>query len=85
MDESVLRGEIAALRDLLERLADSRASRQEWDDLMDRADEHLLTIAECLDALLETDGLLTQRVTQILEQGESEPEEDPNGSSGDAP
>jgi hypothetical protein len=73
MDESVLRGEIAALRDLLERVANSRAPRQEWDDLMDRADEHLITIAECLDALLETDGLLAQRVTEILEARESDP------------
>jgi hypothetical protein len=85
MDESVLRSEIAALRDLLERLADSRASREDWDELMDRADGHLLRIAQGLDALLETEGRLTRRVTEILEEPDSEPGADPGGSTNDAP
>jgi hypothetical protein len=85
MDESVLRSEIAALRDLLERLADSRASRDDWDELMDRADDHLMRIAQGLDALLETDGRLTRRVTEILEEPGSERGEDPGGSTNDAP
>ncbi len=81
----MLRGEIAALRDLLERLADSRASRQDWDDLMDRADEHLVAIAECLDALLETEGLLARRITDILEARESGAGTEPGGPDADAP
>jgi hypothetical protein len=85
MDESVLRSEIAALRDLLERLADSRASREDWDELMDRADEHLIRIAQGLDALLETEGRLTRRVTEILDEpSESDPEADPDSGT-DAP
>jgi hypothetical protein len=85
MDESVLRSEIAALRDLLERLADSRASRDDWDELMDRADEHLIKIAQGLDALLETEGRLTRRVTEILDEPpESDPEADPDSGT-DAP
>jgi hypothetical protein len=85
MDESVLRSEIAALRDLLERLADSRASREDWDELMDRADEHLIKIAQGLDALLETEGRLTRRVTEILDEpSESDPEADPDSGT-DAP
>jgi predicted nucleic acid-binding protein len=66
MDESGLRREIAALRDLLEGLAESRAERRDWDRLMDRADAHLIAIAECLDAILETDEQLAVRVAQIL-------------------
>jgi hypothetical protein len=85
MDEPTLRAEIAALRDLLERLADSRASRQDWDDLMDRADEHLVTIAECLDAILETDGRLARRIAEILEARESGAGTDPGGPDSDAP
>lgn len=85
MDDSVLRSEIAALRDLLERLADSRASRDDWDELMDRADEHLIRIARGLDALLETEGRLTRRVTEILDETpESDPEADPDSGT-DAP
>jgi hypothetical protein len=66
MDDSGLRAEIAALRDLLEGLAESRADRGDWDGLLDRADAHLIAIAECLDALLETQGQLAGRVAQIL-------------------
>jgi hypothetical protein len=84
MDESMLRNEIAALRDLLERLADSR-SRRDWDDLMDRADARLMAIAECLDALLESEGLLAQRVTEILEARESDTGTEPGGPGDDAP
>jgi hypothetical protein len=85
MDDATLRAEIAALRDLLERLADSRESRQDWDDLMDRADAHLVAIAECLDALLETEGLLAQRITEILKARQSDPGNRPGGPDGDPP
>jgi hypothetical protein len=85
MDEAMLRAEIAALRDLLERLADSRESRQDWDDLMDRADAHLVAIAECLDALLDTEGLLAQRITEILEARGSDAGKEPGGPHSDAP
>jgi hypothetical protein len=84
MDESMLRNEIAALRDLLERLADSR-SRRDWEDLMDRADARLIAIAECLDALLESEGLLAQRVTEILEAREPDTGTEPGGPGDDAP
>ncbi len=76
MDESNIRSEIAALRDLLERLADSR-SRRDWDDLMDRADAQLIAIAECLDALLQTEGQLAGRIAQILVERESGPATEP--------
>jgi hypothetical protein len=84
MDEANLRGEIAALRDLLERLAESR-SRRDWDELMDRADARLVAIAQCLDALLETEGQLARRVTQILVERGSDPGTQPAGPCGDAP
>jgi hypothetical protein len=84
MDESVLRSEIAALRDLLEQLADRQASREDWDELMDRADGHLMKIAQGLDALLETEGRLTRRVTEILKTPDSDPEADPPSCT-DAP
>ncbi len=84
MDDPRLRSEIAALRDLLERLADSRASRRDWDELMDRADSHLVAIAECLDALLETEGLLARRITEILASREPDAGPQPDGSGDDA-
>jgi hypothetical protein len=85
MDQSALRREIAALRDLLERLAASRASDRDWDGLMDRADVHLIAIAECLDALLETDGQLATRVGQILITREPDAGNETGAPGGDAP
>jgi hypothetical protein len=85
MDEAVLRAEIAALRDLLERLADGRASRQDWDDLMNRADAHLVAIAECLDALLDTEGVLAQRIAGILAARETDAAREKGGPESDAP